>query len=101
MEGNFNAIINDSRPVIVDFHAVWCGPCKAQAPVLKQVADELGERIRIIKVDVDKNNKLASRYQIQGVPTVLFLKGTNIVDTLVGLPEEETLQNRIKQLAAG
>ena len=51
MKGNFDSIINEDRPVIVDFHALWCGPCKTQSPILKQVAEELGERVRVIKID--------------------------------------------------
>jgi len=54
MTGNFDSIINENRPVIVDFHAVWCGPCKTQSPILKQLAEELGERVRVIKIDVEK-----------------------------------------------
>jgi len=74
MKANFNEIINDDRPVIVDFHALWCGPCKAQSPVLKELAQELGDKIRVIKIDVDQNNELAMKYQIQGVPTLMIFK---------------------------
>jgi thioredoxin 1 len=74
MKGNFDTIINDSRPVIVDFHALWCGPCKVQSPILKGVAAELGEKVRVIKIDVDQNNALASQYQIQSVPTLIVFK---------------------------
>jgi len=74
MKGNFDAIINENRPVVVDFHAVWCGPCKKQAPILKQLAEELGERIKIIKIDVDQNQMIAARYQIQSVPTLMIFK---------------------------
>lgn len=78
MKGNFDSIIIENRPVIVDFHALWCGPCKTQSPILKQVADELGERVRVIKIDVDQNQSLASRYQIQSVPTLMIFKNGEI-----------------------
>jgi len=85
MKGNFDSIINENRPVIVDFHALWCGPCKTQSPILKQVADELGERIRVIKIDVDQNQVLASRYQIQSVPTLMIFKNGSVVHKQSGV----------------
>ena len=76
MKGSFNTIIKDERPVIIDFHAEWCGPCKVQSPILKDIAREMGERIRVIKIDVDKNGELAEKYQVRGVPTLaIFRKG--------------------------
>lgn len=74
MKANFDSIINDNRPVIIDFHALWCGPCKAQSPILKDVAAELGDSIRVIKIDVDQNPEIASRFQIRGVPTLMVFK---------------------------
>lgn len=74
MKGNFEAIIKDERPVIVDFHAVWCSPCRMQVPVLQEVADELGDKVKVIKVDVDQNSELAERYNIQSVPTLVMFK---------------------------
>ena len=74
MKGSFDSIINDSRPVIVDFHALWCSPCKMQSPILKELATELGERIRVIKIDVDSNNQIASRFNVQSVPTLIIFK---------------------------
>lgn len=72
----FNEVINSDKPVLVDFFAEWCGPCKMMAPILQQVKTELAENITIIKVDVDKNPEAAQVYQIQGVPTLmLFQKG--------------------------
>lgn len=76
MKGNFNQIINAELPVLVDFYADWCGPCKMQAPVLKEAAGELKGKAKIIKIDVDKNQEIANKYQIRGVPTlILFKKG--------------------------
>ena len=61
MTGNFDSIINENRPVIVDFHAVWCGPCKTQSPILKQLAEELGERVRVIKIEAYYNLRSCTR----------------------------------------
>lgn len=72
--GNFSDIINSEKPVLVDFFATWCGPCQMLSPVLKQVKEHLGERITILKIDVDKNEQLASQYQVRGVPTMLLFQ---------------------------
>lgn len=70
----FSKLINQPRPVLVDFFAEWCGPCKMMTPILKEVKDELGEEISIIKIDVDKNQELAQQFQIMGVPTLMLFK---------------------------
>jgi thioredoxin 1 len=71
---NFIDIINSPKPVLVDFFATWCGPCQMLAPILKEVKDELGENISIIKIDVDKNQPLAAQYQVRGVPTMMLFQ---------------------------
>lgn len=78
MKANFDNLINDRKPVIIDFHTLWCGPCKVQSPILKELATELGDRIRVIKIDVDQNQEIAGRYQIQGVPTLMIFKNGEI-----------------------
>ena len=73
---NYNNIINGEQLTLVDFYATWCGPCKMMHPVLTQLKDELGDSIRIIKIDVDQNESLSMNYRIQSVPTLmLFRKG--------------------------
>lgn len=76
---NFNTIIKSEKPVLVDFFATWCGPCQMLGPILKEVKDSLGDRISIIKIDVDKNQQIASQFQVRGVPTmILFQNGKQL-----------------------
>ena len=74
MIGKFNSIINCNRPVLVDFYADWCGPCKQMPEILKQVKEELKDQIKIIKVDVDRNPNIASKYKIRSIPTLMLFK---------------------------
>ncbi len=76
MNSSFHDIIQSEKPVLIDFYATWCGPCQMLGPILKEVKDNLGDRISIIKVDVDKNQELATMQQVRGVPTMmLYQKG--------------------------
>ena len=97
MKANFDSIINDNKPVVVDFHALWCGPCKAQSPILKEVASELGDRIRVIKIDVDQNNEISNRYQIQSVPTLMIFKNGNLLWKHSGVVSKNQLVSVLKQ----
>ena len=74
MNTKFQDIINTDKPVLIDFFATWCGPCKMLAPILKEVKDNFADRISILKVDVDKNQELASHYQVRGVPTMMLFQ---------------------------
>lgn len=76
MNSSFDQIIHSEKPVLIDFYATWCGPCQMLGPILKEVKDSLGDRISIIKVNVDKNQELAAMQQVRGVPTmILFQNG--------------------------
>lgn len=75
MKTSFISILDSENPVLIDFYADWCGPCKVLAPVLKQVKENLGNSIKIIKIDVDKNPALADKYHVRGVPTLILFKG--------------------------
>jgi thioredoxin 1 len=98
MENKFYTLINDDKPVLVDFYANWCGPCQMLSPVLKQVKDNLGERITILKIDTDKNQDLASKYNVRGVPTmILFKNGKQLWRQSGLLTKEQILGNIIKE----
>ena len=94
---NFTTIINSNQLVLVDFFATWCGPCQALAPVLKDVKSELGAQVSIVKMDVDKNQELASQYQVRGVPTLLLFKNGKQVWRQSGVPSKNDLIQLIKQ----
>ncbi|HAX95307.1 MAG TPA: thioredoxin [Prolixibacteraceae bacterium] len=96
MKGNFDTIINSEVPVLVDFHAVWCQPCKVQSPILQEVAKELAGRVRIIKIDVDKNPEIAARFRIQGVPTLALFKKGQLVWRQSGVTPRNVIMNIIK-----
>lgn len=87
-------VLNSDKPVVVDFWAEWCGPCKALAPVLDEIAGEVGENAKLVKVNVDEAGELAQKYGIRGIPTLIFFKGGEVKSTLVGnQPKAEILKN--------
>ncbi len=94
MNSNFDQIIKSDKPVLIDFYATWCGPCQVLGPILKEVKDSLGERVSILKVDVDKNQELATMQQVRGVPTmILFQNGKQLWRQSGVLSKEEIIKN--------
>ncbi|MEM9143956.1 MAG: thioredoxin [Bacteroidota bacterium] len=91
MKGNFKTLINSDAPVLVDFYTAWCGPCKMQAQILKEVAQAIGDKAKIIKIDVDQNQELANRLQVRGVPTLILFKKGEVLWRNSGVTEKREL----------
>jgi thioredoxin 1 len=93
---NFDATISGgTAPVVVDFWAPWCGPCKAIAPILEELATELGDAVKICKVNVDNNSEIASKFEIRAIPTILIFKGGAVAETVVGLTSKDDLKAKL------
>lgn len=97
MIGKFKHIINSGRPVLVDFYAEWCQPCKQMPMVLKKVKEELRDQVRIIKVDVDKNPHIATQYQIRSIPTVILFKNGEAKWTAMGVRTAAEIKMKVQQ----
>ena len=96
MQEKFLSIINGPTPVLVDFYADWCQPCKIQAPILQDFAREMTGKVRVIKIDVDKNPAVARQYQIQGVPTLVLFKQGSIVWRQSGVIQKQGLMEVVR-----
>ena len=94
---DFNELIGESKPTLVDFFATWCGPCKMQSPILEQVKAVVGDDANIIKVDIDRNQELAARYRVQSVPTLILFKNGEPVGRTVGLQQQNLLVDKLKE----
>jgi len=94
---NFQEIIASEKPVLVDFSAEWCGPCKMMPPILKQVKDALGDKVTIIKIDVDKNPSAANAYKVQSVPTLMIFQNSQTKWRQSGVIQANQLQQVIQQ----
>jgi len=88
-------VIHSPTPVLVDFWAAWCGPCRAIAPTIDQIAAEYSGRLKVVKIDVDENGEVPSKYGVQGIPTLLLFKGGQVVEKLVGAYPKAALLSKI------
>ena len=95
---NFHELINQNKPTLVDFYADWCGPCKMMPPILNEVKSNLGDKVHILKVDVDKNQKAASKYGIRSIPTIILFKNGQIKWRKSGVAQAPEIKNAIKQI---
>lgn len=99
-ESNFNQeVLNSEKPVLVDFWAAWCGPCRMVSPIIDQLADEYTEKVKVVKVNVDENPQLASQYDIMSIPSVFLFKDGKKVDGLIGARPKQMFESMIKKHA--
>ncbi|MDQ6860459.1 MAG: thioredoxin [Verrucomicrobiota bacterium] len=99
-ENNFeNEVTKSDKPVLVDFWAEWCGPCKMIAPVLDEIAKEKGAAAKVAKVNIDDNQSLAFRFNVRAIPTLLFFKNGQVVDQVTGMTSKKDLLGRLEAIA--
>jgi thioredoxin 1 len=99
-ESNFDAeVVNTDTPVLVDFWAEWCGPCKMIAPILDEIANEKGAAIKVAKVNVDENQGLSSKFGVRAIPTLLFFKNGTVREQIVGMTSKRDLIAKLEALA--
>jgi thioredoxin 1 len=97
-KGNaFAEIIRGETPVLVDFYATWCGPCKTMSPILQDFAKQMGDRVRVLKIDVDKNQAVANKYKVQSIPTLIIFKNGEIKWRQTGVIQKKVLEEMVNK----
>ncbi len=97
MKSSFQKLINSEKPILIDFHAAWCGPCKSMSPIISDLAKNLGDDARIIKIDIDKNKPLTRKLGIRGVPTFMLYKNGELLWRASGMQTRQILLNKIQE----
>lgn len=97
MNGFYN-IIESGKPTLVDFFATWCGPCRVQSPILEQLKEKVGDKVKILKIDIDKYGEIAADYHIQSVPTLILFREGKILWRTSGVKQLDVLEQRIREL---
>jgi thioredoxin 1 len=97
MKGTFEELIASEKPILIDFSAEWCGPCKQLAPTLQQLANEMGDALRIVKIDIDQNPKLSQKYRVQSVPTLMVFKKNELKWRQTGALPLHQLKSKMKE----
>ena len=95
---NFDEVMNAGKPVVLDFWATWCGPCRKIAPVIQELAEEYADKVIVGKVDVEENDELSFQFGVRNIPTVLFIKDGVVVDKIVGATAKAAYEEKIKAL---
>lgn len=91
-------VLQSDKPVVVDFWATWCGPCKMIAPILEEVARDMGDKVKVTKLDVDSNSRTAGKYNILSIPSLLFFKNGQVVDSVVGAVPKSQIVARLEKV---
>lgn len=93
----FNVLVRQDKPVLIDFYASWCGPCQALAPIMQKLSEKHGEKIDIVKIDIEKNQAIANKFSVRSIPTLMFIQNLAIKEKLLGYKSEAVLEAKIEQ----
>ncbi len=97
-DANFDQLLAQGKPMVVDFWATWCGPCRKVGPYIEELAEQYGDQAIIGKVDVDENDELAMRFGVRNIPTILFIKDGQVVDKQIGAASKNVFEDKLKAL---